>query len=181
MSITNLVDLVPPPPQPRELGAANEWSKVEAQLGTSLPADYKDLIATYGTGQFNEYLTVFNPFAANEHRNLLALKEKILSAYRTSQNMFPDEYPLPTFPTAGGLLPWARSDNGDTFYWITGEEPDTWPVYVIKTNSAQYRYDLNSITFLLQLLSNSLSPALYDEDWYEDIGHPYFLADVQRS
>jgi hypothetical protein len=176
MSIDTLKALVPPPPAPQETGTAQEWPAIEQQLGTALPDDYKALIQSYGSGGFNEFIYVHNPFAANPYRNLLALKETILDAYRTSQQNFPDEYPEPAFPQPGGVLPWARSDNGDEFFWRTEGDPNQWTVLVLKARNAnQYRYALSTTDFLVQLLSNQLVPACYDDDFFDEVD-PYFVA-----
>jgi hypothetical protein len=176
MSITTLTKLVPPPPTPQETGAPQDWQAIEHQLGSRLPDAYKALIQSYGTGGFNEFIYVHNPFAANPHRNLLALKDPILDAYRSSQQNFPDEYPIPTYPQPGGLLPWARSDNGDEFFWRTEGTPDQWTVFVLKArNARQFHYALSTTDFLVALLTNKLEPACYDADFFDEID-PYFVA-----
>jgi hypothetical protein len=164
MLIDQLTKLVPPPPHPLERGQPATWDDVEARLGTPLPDDYKALINTYGTGSFNDFLYVFNPFASNRYRNLFALKDDILSAYAVSQHNFPDDFLDPEFPAAGGLLPWARTDNGDEFYWKTEGSPDTWSIVVIESrNAAQYRYHLTTTDFLVRLLSGTLEPKVFED------------------
>jgi hypothetical protein len=176
MSLEQLQQAIPPPPRPVETSAPGGWEAVEAALGTALPSEYKALISTYGTGGFNEFLYVFNPFAANRYRNLLTLKDDILRAYATSRAGFPDAYPDPPFPEPGGLLPWARTDNGDEFYWKTDGQPDAWSIVVIKSrNSAQFRYALPITDFLHRLLTNQLEPPVFSPDLFED-SKPYFIA-----
>ena len=174
MSIVELQALVPPPPSPQETGVDHDWSAVETQLHTALPDDYKALIQTYGTGGFNEFIYVLNPFAANRYRNLFALKDDILSAYRTLQQNFPDEYPEPAYPEPGGLLPWARCDIGDEFFWRTAGAPNTWTVVAIMDDTNQYHYELSATEFLARLLSNRLEPTCYPADFFEE-DEPYFV------
>ena len=51
-SLERLVEMVPPPRALRELGYRPDWDRVESQLGTALPADFKRLAELYGTGDF---------------------------------------------------------------------------------------------------------------------------------
>jgi hypothetical protein len=49
MSITELMQLVPPPIKPFEAGTLAQWHKIEDQLGTKFPRDYRDFIFAYGS------------------------------------------------------------------------------------------------------------------------------------
>ena len=63
MSIADLMKLVPPPAKPFEVGTLAEWAKVEAELGTQLPQDYRDFVFAYGSGLFAGLYRVYNPFS----------------------------------------------------------------------------------------------------------------------
>jgi hypothetical protein len=76
----------------------------------------------------DDFLYLFNPFAAGQDGNLLAEKDRVLAAYRQTRARFPDRLPLPPFPEPGGVLPLGRTDNGDELYWVTDGDPDDWPV-----------------------------------------------------
>lgn len=49
MSVAKLKKLIPPPEKPLEVGTPAKWSKIEKQLGITLPEDYRDFIFTYGS------------------------------------------------------------------------------------------------------------------------------------
>jgi hypothetical protein len=67
MSVAELMAVVPPPAQPRDIGDLTAWSAAEASIGTRLPTDFRDFVLRYGTGVFNDpgRLCIFprNPLA----------------------------------------------------------------------------------------------------------------------
>lgn len=138
MTLQRLEQVVPPPTAPLEPVASERWSSAEATLGLTLPDDFKQLVDTYGTGMFNDFLTVFVPFAGNKNLNLLDVQTPILDAYRTLAKEHPDTAPFPVFPEPGGLFPYARTDNGDVFYWKTVGEPNSWPTVLFESRHAFY-------------------------------------------
>lgn len=71
MVIDELFSLLPRPAQPSEQGSTSQWASVTSKLGGPLPTDYMQFIDHYGSGTINSFLTVFNPFSANPHVNLL--------------------------------------------------------------------------------------------------------------
>jgi hypothetical protein len=66
MSIAELKKLVRPPVKPFEVRMLAQWHKVEDQLGTELPRDYRDFIFGYGGGLFAGLYRACNPFAASD-------------------------------------------------------------------------------------------------------------------
>ena len=64
MTLASLTTILPPPAQPVETGSRDEWQAVEEDLGCVLPADYKEFIATYGTGDIDDFLQVTTPLPA---------------------------------------------------------------------------------------------------------------------
>src|SRR4051812_28841024 len=101
-----LTSLIPPPSNTVEGGPDLEWPKIEKKLKTPLPADYKSFIETYGTGTFAEFYFVFNPFSKTATRNLLEMAKNLRGQYTEQHKEDPNEYPYPSFPAKGGLLPW---------------------------------------------------------------------------
>jgi hypothetical protein len=165
MSLDRLRELAPPPSKPVESGSQDGWEKVERKLGTPLPADYKALTNLYGSGTFDDFLYLFNPFAKGEDGNLLHERGAVLEGYATSREKFPDRYPLPPFPEPGGVLPLGRTENGDELYWVTEGEPDAWPVMVLGSRGARQETHRLTITgFLAALLGGELETSLFPED-----------------
>jgi hypothetical protein len=106
------------------------WSLVEMALRIELPATYKNMIDQFDDGSWGDFLHVLSPFSDNPHLNLMKKGPVILAADRTSRETFPAYYPLPLYPEAGGLFPWAVTDNGDTLYWITAARAGDWPTVI---------------------------------------------------
>jgi hypothetical protein len=63
MTRSELIRLLPAPSKPVDPPTAATWARVEADLGTALPDDYKWFVETYGTGQIGEVLWIYNPSA----------------------------------------------------------------------------------------------------------------------
>lgn len=128
MSIDELIAVCPPPDVP--LHARGDWAAVEARLGP-LPADYKALIETYGSGRFGELMPL-DPFDPNENVELVRVARMILDGDRETRRSFPEHLEgLPLHPEPGGLLPWAVHGNGGFVYWRMHGPPDRWPVMVL--------------------------------------------------
>src|SRR5215216_143821 len=87
--LERLRELLPPPADPVEPGRPDGWAAVEATLGTRLPADFKAFTERYGSGTVDDFLYLFNPFAAGQDGNLLAEKDRVLAAYRQTQGPVP--------------------------------------------------------------------------------------------
>ena len=93
MTLERLRAIVPPPEAPVEAGSEDGWPKVEAALGTALPDDYKRFTQLYGSGKFDDFLWLFNPFTAGEDGNLLDEKDAVLAAYAETRAKFPERLP----------------------------------------------------------------------------------------
>ncbi len=158
MTLERLRAIVPPPPEPVEAGRAEEWPAVEAALGTALPDDYKRFTEQYGSGKFDDFLYLFNPFApAGQDGNLLYEKDAVLAAYTETRAKFPDRLPWPPFPEAGGVLPLGRSDNGDELYWVTDPVPADWTVALVEARAASHELHRTPVTgFLADLVGGAL-------------------------
>jgi hypothetical protein len=109
--------LLPPPTDPVERARPDGWAKVEAALGTRLPDDFKAFTELYGSGKVDDFLYLFNPFAAGQDGNLLFEKDRVLAAYTQTRAKFPQRLPLPPFPEPGGMLPWATPATGRWRCW----------------------------------------------------------------
>jgi hypothetical protein len=77
--LERLGQLLPPPEDPVEPGRPDGWAAVEAALGTGLPSDFKAFTERYGSGMVDDFLYLFNPFAAGEDGNLLVEKDRVLA------------------------------------------------------------------------------------------------------
>ncbi len=162
MGLERLRSIVPPPAEPLEPGLPDGWPQVEAELGTELPDDFKRFTELYGSGKFDDFLYLLNPFAADPAGNLVGSRDTMLEAYAETRAKFPDRLPLPPWPEPGGLLPLGRSDNGNELYWLTEGQPARWPVVAFAGRSTQHEVHPHPVTeFLALLLSGELETSVF--------------------
>ncbi|MEE7459158.1 SMI1/KNR4 family protein [Methylorubrum populi] len=156
MSLSDLRAVLAPPSHPRETGGA-PWPEVEHRIGSALPPDYERFIETYGSGRIGDFLVALNPFTANPRIDLIdhALHDPEGMALLKASH--PDHYPLDRFPKTGGLMPFAVTDNGDTFYWVTSSPPDRWPVLLYASRGPDHdRFDSPMTAVLAGLLGGRM-------------------------
>lgn len=71
---------------------------------------------------------------------------------------FSSKYPRPDYPVKGSFLPWAVTDNGETFVWLVDGEPDLWTVAIHSSDQGEEEvYNFGCVEFLLKLLSRDIS------------------------
>jgi hypothetical protein len=167
MSVADLAAVLPPPAEPRE--AQGDWARVESEIGTPLPAEFKEYVARYGTGVVNDFLWPLNPFAANDNINLVAEIRFQLETLRATRDKFPKRYTYAIFPEPGGYLPWGRSENGDVMHWKTEGTPDQWTVAVTDAREPVWEEFPEPMTsFLAKLLAGELTCTVFPDDILED-------------
>lgn len=120
-----LKELITPPTQPR--CSDGPWEEIENELGISLPTDYKDFIATYGTGSIQRFLRIWNFADLRGNRTPFESISLITSQYELDGN---DGLPIEfkKFPNRGGLIPFASTDDGCYLNWHTEGDSDEWSV-----------------------------------------------------
>jgi len=157
MGFNSIKKVLQPPLKPQEVTATDDWEAIEKQLSTPLPEDYKSFVRTYGTGTINRFIVVFNPFSANKFVNLVERGRLELQALASLAADFPQYYPLLLYPSPGGLLPFAATDNGDIIHWRTIGTPEQWTVTVGESRGPKYYDFCGQMTdFLEALLTRSI-------------------------
>ncbi len=174
-SLERLRALAPPPDKPLDAGDPERWPEIEAQLATALPEDYKAFTNLYGSGKFDDFLYLFNPFAAPDSGgNLITAQDEVLAAYTETRSKFPDKLPLPPFPEPGGLLPFGRTDNGNDLYWVTEGDPAGWEVALFDGRGTRYELYPPTVTgFLVGLLSGTLQTTLLPDGFLRKRRHTF--------
>lgn len=119
-----------PTPGPRV-----DWPTIEADLGTRLPTDYKEIVDLFGAGSFDEYFELAVPGGPGVDRN-------------PWKRYGPDL-------ASGGLLPWGWSEFESGLMWATGAtDPDEWTV-VTRSECGDERYfDCGAGEFILRMLTD---------------------------
>jgi hypothetical protein len=115
-SLADIIRLVPPPAQPMGIDPKAGWRAADRRFGIAFPDDYKQLIATYGSGEFcgggSGYLTILNPLAKDSRRTI----EFRIHNYRYLQSLDPQFYPFPGHPEPEGLFPMATGNQVDFYF-----------------------------------------------------------------
>lgn len=172
MSIDQLLSVRKPPANPVEAGLISEWAKIEEEIGTQLPIDYKQYISIFGTGGFSKadftFLFPFNPFS--KRYTLQEWQEDTLWVYEECRHSTPEICIFNAFPEKNGLLPWGRTDNGDALFWLTKGPPDFWDVVVFDGKYMEYvHYNLTMTGFLASWLSGEIEINFFPKFNLEEI------------
>lgn len=161
MSAIDVAKLIPPPDNPNEAPQQHEWPQIEAQLGTSLPVDYKDFISLYGTGKIDNFLWIFNPLSQNENINLATQIRIQLDALSELQT-YGEILPYKLYPERDGIFPFGITENGDVLYWKTTGSPAAWSVLVNEARSPEWEaFSMTMTEFLLEVLNRRIHPSAF--------------------
>ena len=115
----------------RWLFNAGDWDAVEAELGTGLPTDYKDLIGDGLACTFDEELVIASPFDPHPGLNLMRTVARSAWALAYLRHQDADAYPVAVHPEAGGLLGWGYDGGGGQYHWDTAAgDPQRWAIAV---------------------------------------------------
>lgn len=160
-----------PPAVP--VAASGDWQEVESNLGLALPADFNQLIETYGLGQFVDFITPLTPFGP--HDLLMRSARRILDSERDFRSRNPDMSPYALYPEPGGLLEYAGTGNGDRLCWLTEGDPDQWTT--VAWNQRSWRHDtypVGAVEFLHGWLAGRITTSVFGsrghgepEPWFE--------------
>lgn len=157
MSLSRLVEVLPPPSSPVETGTPDSWERIREELGATLPDDYKAFIQTYGSGWIGGFISIWDPFSENKYLNLVQSTRSTLQAIRMlkvglKKELNIDEPPYPLFPEPGGLLPFGATIAGDVLFWKTEGTPAAWTIVIHRVRSTEYEEHPFTITEFLNRL-----------------------------
>ncbi|MFE5594213.1 histone-like nucleoid-structuring protein Lsr2 [Streptomyces sp. NPDC056549] len=162
-ALSTLIALCPPP---TVVPPAPDWSQVEGALSTGLPQDYKELITTYGPGQFCGFITLYQPHAPSDWADLngpipVRLRGQIEEVRQAARH----PWQLPHSPD--NLFAMGVTGNGDYLFWVTqtADTPDEWTVAVNEALRAPwFTYDGPLTEFLVNVLNGTTSVPMFPKD-----------------
>ncbi|MFI6880152.1 SMI1/KNR4 family protein [Streptomyces sp. NPDC050400] len=127
-------------------GRSVDWGVLEGDLGSRLPSDFRALAEAYPVLVIGDFLTVSLPVSGAEAAWASeAGDDEILQDLYEMEDM--EDY-VP-YPQPGGLIAWAESNAGDTFYWRTSPaDPDAWTVVVRTDNADWIEFPVGAVEFL---------------------------------
>lgn len=140
-----------------EFTPEKEWSDVERELRTPLPADYKELLNRFPGGLFRR-IVVRSPVVTEqgwiEYKRDL---DELLGILGDEDLEYLDDVDYGLFPEPGGLLPWGTDGQGGTFCWITSSaDPDTWKIAYHDQGADEWREHSGPTTRLLyEIVANT--------------------------
>lgn len=155
-----LIRLVSPPGNIQE---SPNWAHIEGRLGWQLPTDYKWLVGAYGPGVFDEFIHVLQPGTEFEPISLVGSCRRaveILHQLKSGGEDIPYE--------VRELAPVAKTDNGDTVYWVRRPEdsPDSWSVVANSARGHEWpKFDGGIVEFLTAVLSGRYRVPIFPEDF----------------
>ncbi|MFD9412213.1 SMI1/KNR4 family protein [Streptomyces sp. NPDC059989] len=148
-SLAHLTQAIPPTDTPR----THDWARVEDELGTALPGDYKQLVDLYGGGLFDDAVWILEPDCPNRHYDLLTEnRDRTEAQQRLWQAGEPK--PAPLQEAGSRAVAWAVTENGDCLYWLArpGQEPDRWTVLIKEGRGREWEFHARSCSEFLQSL-----------------------------
>lgn len=172
-TVQQLHKCIPPPLIPKHGGSDVEWVKAELKLGRILPLDFKQIIQTYGYGQFENEFSFFQPFVGDiEVDGLLACslihyninyKEIVLKT-----NSFPPTYcsdwlvditgvkiqKLSIWPSENSVLWLTHHSNGFDIAYRASGVPEKWTILVSIAAHAFYEFPMTLSDFLLSRVAS---------------------------
>lgn len=164
MTIENLKQQVPVPGGPFE-AFEGPWEPIEAELGTSLPQDYKDFARLYGSGYFMEFLGIYIPRTTNPNTRFERNVPLISRMFREVAAQDGEEFPYGFWPTPGGLVSLGATDNGDMLFWRAQGPPETWRIVIWDGGFQSFEtVDCDLTDFLAGLATGEIQPEAFPGD-----------------
>ncbi|MER7804821.1 hypothetical protein ABTX71_31280 [Streptomyces parvulus] len=160
-AMSRLTVLCPPPPHSGLAGESGFESDV-----ASVPASHRKLVATYGTGCFDEFLWIFAEGAPNGQLDI-AERTRLLRANFRDKGLHELNQVLREYRAAPhDLVQWGGTDNADILAWITKGEPEGWPTVIIQAGQLRAVVcSASSTATILALLDGSLRVPFFPSDF----------------
>lgn len=179
IALDALVRLCPPPDDPPPVV---DWAQAEGALGVGLPADYKQLVETYGDGIFDETIWLLVPDSGYDDCDLhaqTAERDEILADLWEFE-----EKPAGLREAGAKVLPWAFEEGTGAFlYWLArpGQHPDEWTVLYNEGRGPLWeQHDMGCLAFLSAVLTGTAETAYFGclHDVLKPRAHRFTTADA---
>lgn len=155
-ALKELTRLFPPPARPQR--PTGDWSAVERELGYTLPTDYKQFIATYGTGSLQTFMHVWNYLDVPAGTDMRTVIHQVTAEYEFDRVR---GYPVAfePYPWPGCLIPFCSTDDGNYLNWRTTGDPSAWCVVAYDSGAGRLiAAEEVSMTRCLALLARKSNP-----------------------
>ena len=134
-----------PPPRP-----GRSLAEVEEALGVQLPGDYAAFALEYGDTTVDDYLFLYGPATL-----VRTAQQRGATLGRIAQRLGASPHTI--LPTAGGMLLWGSTVEGDALFLI--DRGERWTVSAFVRQRGQwYQSDQTLMDWLLGALDNDASP-----------------------
>ncbi|MFF3333071.1 SMI1/KNR4 family protein [Streptomyces sp. NPDC002888] len=143
-----------------------DWAALEAALGRALPSDFRSLAEAYPVLVIDDFLMVSVPTPGAETLWASGCREDEILQDLYEMGDTEDYVP---YPQPGGLISWASSYSGDSFYWKTSPaDPDAWPVVVRGDNGDWMEFQAGAVEFLAGVYGRTIHVGGMPRDFPSD-------------
>src|SRR5262245_59890921 len=150
---------------------------IESELGLVLPTEFKEYTAYFPPGVHGNALAPVHP-AVREGGLTVPGRIRLWSdLYRGWDNL--TQPPMPFYPDAGGLIPWADNEGDAALCWLPeGDDPDLWPVFAARAENTYERIPGSTIEALIAVLRGEAGQNVFTT-WFQHLhrlGDPFEFA-----
>ncbi|WAU78462.1 SMI1/KNR4 family protein (plasmid) [Streptomyces sp. Qhu-G9] len=144
---------------------AVDWESAEAELGSPLPDDYKELVERFGGGVLDDTFWLLEPGCEDPDYDLVAMtaeREEVLAELWKTEPK-----PEPLASQDARLIPWAYAEeSGHYLYWLglPQQEPSDWTIMINEGRGSDWEHQaLPCAEFLARILTGELSSPMFPE------------------
>ncbi|MEU1775280.1 hypothetical protein ABZ501_19975 [Streptomyces sp. NPDC019922] len=161
-----------------EAGDEVDWSEMQRSWGTNFPSDYKCFMSVYGVGSISDGMDIARPGPPRGDESGSMGQETANARLAWGLKRTPERSGLVKLP----LIAWAVTIGGDVACWLTsGDDPEDWPVVVVRGDSTVSIQRYGMAEFLRQILVGELDECPFDDATLWRGGEQRFLHRRERG
>lgn len=132
------------------------WDREEAELGVTLPSDFKELSRRFPAGTFYAYLDLLRAESNPHLYKLLGWHRQSLSLLSQGPSRLFEPYGLFQSDGRPGLLAWGMDQRDGLYYWLADREvdPDHWPVLARADLPEWDRFDMTASEVVYRVIAD---------------------------